>query len=394
MSIALSRFSRSAWVLAVALGGYAARADIVRAYTYDSQGRVIRIERGGQSATYTYDYRGRVYSRAENGGNTAQKYLHDGAQVVAEYGAGGKRYLCGPGIDNVLGFHDGAARYLHRDGLGSVTLITDAAGRALERMSYDGYGSPTFRDAEYSARDANESSVGNRDLFTGREWEPGLGLYNYRARFYAPEVGRFVSPDPIGVSGGLNLYAYCENSPVNRVDPLGLEACQNESSVNTPPGALGTLAEWMPLSGLLIEGLKWKNGEADTKDLGVAVAMALPVGIGKGGKVVEEAFTSKDFAIGLGKYLDDFKGPAKTWRDFDTNPTDLSGDLTAVPEYVFDAMKEVVADGGKIRFNMKGVDEVGAFNVESEVYDTCTSQYLRGIYGNRNLLANTVFYNK
>ncbi len=205
-------------VLAALLAAGAARADTIRTYAYDSQGRVTRIECGGRSVSYTYDYQGRLYSRTGDGGNGARKQLYSGAQVVAEYGAGGKRYLCGPGIDNVLGFHDGAARYLHRDGLGSVTLATDGSNEVLERVSYDAFGMPTFRDAEYGPA---ESATGNRQLFTGREWEGELGLYNYRARFYAPEAGRFVSPDPIGVSGGLNLYGYCGNNPVNRRDPDG-----------------------------------------------------------------------------------------------------------------------------------------------------------------------------
>ncbi len=215
------------WLTSVALIGGAARADTVRTYAYDSQGRVTRIECGGRSVSYAYDYQGRLYSRTENGGNGARKHLYSGAQVVAEYGAGGKRYLCGPGIDNVLAFHDGSARYLHRDGLGSVTLATDGSNEVLERVSYDAFGEPTFRDAEYGPA---ESATGNRQLFTGREWEAELGLYNYRARFYAPGVGRFVSPDPIGVSGGLNLYAYCGNNPVNLVDPFGTEACESDQA--------------------------------------------------------------------------------------------------------------------------------------------------------------------
>jgi RHS repeat-associated protein len=58
--------------------------------------------------------------------------------------------------------------------------------------------------------------------FTGREWDPDAGLYYYRARYYDPRVSRFVSEDPIRLKGGLNLYAYVKNRPLNRIDPLGL----------------------------------------------------------------------------------------------------------------------------------------------------------------------------
>ena len=67
-----------------------------------------------------------------------------------------------------------------------------------------------------------ESVYGNRFLFQGREYDYDTALYYFRARWYEPETGRWLSPDPIGISGGLNLYAFCGNDPVNFVDPMGL----------------------------------------------------------------------------------------------------------------------------------------------------------------------------
>ena len=58
--------------------------------------------------------------------------------------------------------------------------------------------------------------------FTGREWDAETGLNYYRARYYDPQAGRFISTDPIGLSGGINLYAYVGDDPVNATDPLGL----------------------------------------------------------------------------------------------------------------------------------------------------------------------------
>lgn len=59
--------------------------------------------------------------------------------------------------------------------------------------------------------------------YTGREWDFETGLYYYRARYYDPSIGRFISEDPIGFSGeDTNLYRYVENSPTNKIDPLGL----------------------------------------------------------------------------------------------------------------------------------------------------------------------------
>jgi len=62
-----------------------------------------------------------------------------------------------------------------------------------------------------------------RSEYTGREFDSETGIYEYRARYYDQGVGRFVSEDPIGFDGGYDLYTYAGNSPVNDVDPSGLQ---------------------------------------------------------------------------------------------------------------------------------------------------------------------------
>ncbi|MBQ7590641.1 MAG: RHS repeat-associated core domain-containing protein [Verrucomicrobia bacterium] len=74
-----------------------------------------------------------------------------------------------------------------------------------------------------------ESACGNRFLFQGREYDYDTALYYFRNRWYEPETGRWLSPDPIGISGGLNLYAFCGNDPVNFVDPMGLAIVKNRT---------------------------------------------------------------------------------------------------------------------------------------------------------------------
>lgn len=73
-----------------------------------------------------------------------------------------------------------------------------------------------------SGTELTESAIGNRYTFQGREIDWTTGLAYFRARWYSPETGRWLSKDPKGISGGLNLYAFCSNNPVNFTDPFGL----------------------------------------------------------------------------------------------------------------------------------------------------------------------------
>ena len=79
---------------------------------------------------------------------------------------------------------------------------------------------PMFYDANNNQLSA--SAFGVRHLFTGQQWYQELGLYDLRNRFYSPDLGRFLQPDPVGFSGDAgNLYRYCGNNAVTRSDPNG-----------------------------------------------------------------------------------------------------------------------------------------------------------------------------
>ena len=68
-------------------------------------------------------------------------------------------------------------------------------------------------------------SVQNNLRFPGQFFDAETGLHYNWHRYYDPETGRYVSADPIGLDGGMNIYAFVENNPVNTIDPAGLKTC-------------------------------------------------------------------------------------------------------------------------------------------------------------------------
>jgi RHS repeat-associated protein len=72
-----------------------------------------------------------------------------------------------------------------------------------------------------------------------RHWEPASSLYQVRARWYDPEVGRFISEDPINLAGGINQYVYAGNNPVDFTDPYGLFTLPKWVSAVAFVGTLG-----------------------------------------------------------------------------------------------------------------------------------------------------------
>jgi RHS repeat-associated protein len=99
----------------------------------------------------------------------------------------------------------------------SITAVSDGGGSVVERYAYTAYGQVTIADG--SGSQISNSEISNRYTYTGREWDEGMSLYHYRARMYDAVSGRFASRDPIGFSGGYNLYLLYAS--LDRLDPTG-----------------------------------------------------------------------------------------------------------------------------------------------------------------------------
>jgi RHS repeat-associated protein len=182
-------------------------------YAWDYENRLRQASlAGGVTVNYSYDALGRRIQRTSSTGGTT-KFVYDGADVLRDLDGNSNTvadYLNGPGIDNKLRqTTSGTASYFVTDYLGTTLGLTDASGNLAASIGYDSFGN-------------SAGSSLTRYGYTGREFDADAGLMYYRARWYDPQVGRFISEDPIQFEGGSNWYEYVENNPLQFGDPTGL----------------------------------------------------------------------------------------------------------------------------------------------------------------------------
>lgn len=187
------------------------------AYEWDAANRLTAVERVTSGALvsrseFTYDGLGRrvkIVEKDNSGTVTSTKYfVWSGAQLCQERdsspGSVTKQYFA---QGEVTG---GVKYYYTRDHLGSIREVTSASGTVLARYDYDPYGART--------------KTGSFDCdfgFTGHYYHSPSGLFLTLYRAYDPSAGRWLSRDPLGEMGGLNLYEYGLNNPINAVDRDG-----------------------------------------------------------------------------------------------------------------------------------------------------------------------------
>lgn len=213
-------------------------------YAYDYNGNLTSETNSTGTTTYSWDFENRLtqVTLPNSGGTVALKYdpfgrriekispnatsvfLYDGDNLVETMnGSGGElaSYTDGPNLDEPLAMDRGAAiDYYEQDGLGSVTSMTASNGSLAQSYTYDSFGNQT----------AASGSLTNFFRYTGREFDTETNLYFYRARYFDPSAGRFISEDPIRFEIGPDFYTYVANDPAGQIDPSGLQQQQGGGS--------------------------------------------------------------------------------------------------------------------------------------------------------------------
>jgi RHS repeat-associated protein len=213
-------------------------------YTFDTLNRLIQTRDGSTNGpvifSATYDYRTRRLTTTESGATKYFRYdsgdsFHEVAngtsniQVEFVRGSG-----MGGGIGSILYSDRGATReHFTYNAVGHTVALTLQTGAVSKSDLYEAYGNIV----------ASTGSSSNNRLANTKERSFTLGLDNHGFRYYDPEVGRYISRDPIGYGDGLNVYLYVHNNPINHIDPLGLSE-QEDKSDYAQGGLTARLLRW------------------------------------------------------------------------------------------------------------------------------------------------------
>ena len=211
------------------VGGYA--------YSYDADGNLISKQTSSGAWTYTYDDEGRLLTAAGPAGSWTYQYDSFGNRISSVNGSTTTQYLVDPTrigsveaeldgtgtlvshFANGLGLESsapasGGAEFYQFDASGNTANVTGTGGTVVDAYSFLPFGEKV----------KNSVTVSNPFDFVGQFGvsDDGNGLYYMRARYYDPGLGRFIGEDPIGLLGGVGLYTYAQDDPLNRQDPSGL----------------------------------------------------------------------------------------------------------------------------------------------------------------------------
>jgi RHS repeat-associated protein len=188
-------------------------------YFYDGRGRRIRVLAGGSGRYVYYDQFGRICSEFDGLSRWARDFIYLNGRIIARLE---KHYESEPEkMGEALDIDpppplplpiDIDVFYYHTDHLGTPLVMTNDRGNICWKARYYPFGELSYEWV----------SAANYIRFPGRWEDEETNLYYNWHRYYDPATGRYLQADPIGLAGGMNLYSYVANDPINFADPLGL----------------------------------------------------------------------------------------------------------------------------------------------------------------------------
>jgi RHS repeat-associated protein len=194
----------------------------VATYTYNGAGQRIKKVAGGATRIFHYDLWGHLIAETNQSGQMLAEYIYLRDQLLA---------MIKPGE---------AVYYFHNDHLGTPQVLTDESQTVVWKATY----------APFGQANITVGTVENNFRFPGQYYDQETGLhYNY-FRYYDPTTGRYVTPDPIGLEGGINLFTYVANNPVNWIDPFGrdvkIKIVRDIFTINSITGTITVTSDRIP----------------------------------------------------------------------------------------------------------------------------------------------------
>ena len=191
-------------------------------YSWDARGRLLNVN-GDIVATNSFRYDPMTYRISKNDSHGSRSDYLEGEHLEASYNGAlpTARYLRGVVVDEVVNayLYDTAGNWtnvnFHHDALTNTVGLSGHDGTVLQSTRYGAFGNVL-------SESLNGAFPTNHLKYTGREEDADIGIYYYRARYYDPSIGRFISEDPMGFEAGVNFYAYAGNNPISANDPSGL----------------------------------------------------------------------------------------------------------------------------------------------------------------------------